>query len=183
MRPDPTASEAREFQFDGAPGMLPMFQTGSVSAWRLNSDGSFTALMQDLPNVPLPTGAPTGPCRVVSPDGNLFWVAGSSGAAISCYRLNQEGTITLLDARAATGVAAVPAVPNSPDMNAMADGFIEIAISADGRYIYQLAGAQAAIDVYQVGGDGSSLSKLQRTAGLLPRRNTQGLVTVERRAP
>lgn len=175
------ATEAREFQFDGAPGMLPMFQTGSASTWRLNADGSFTALSQDLPNGPLPTGGPTSPCWVVvSPDRNYFWVAGASGAAISSYRLNQDGTIALLNARAASGTAAVP---NSPNMNANADGFIEIAISADGRYIYQLAGAQAAINVYQVGADGSSLAMVQRATGLLPRRDTQGLVVVERRAP
>lgn len=173
------ATEAREFQFDGTPGMLPMFQTGSVSTWRLNADGSFTALSLDVPTGPLPTGGPTSACWVVvSVDRNFFWVASASGATISSYRLNQDGTITLLNGRAASGVAAVP---NSPDMNAGADGFIDIAISGDGRYIYQLAGAQGAIIVYQIGADGHSLSRLQRTSALLPRRDTQGLVTVERR--
>jgi len=175
------ATEAREFQPDGSPGMLPMFQTGSVSTWRLNDNGSFTALSQDVPTGPVPTGGPTSACWVVvSPDRNYFWVSSASGAAISSYRLNQDGTIALLNGRAASGVAAVP---NSPNMNAMADGFIEIAISADGRFIYQLVGAQAAIDVFQVGADGSSLTRLERETGLPPRRNIQGLVTVERRAP
>lgn len=36
------SSEAREFLPDGRPGMLTMFQTGSVSTWELNGDGSFS---------------------------------------------------------------------------------------------------------------------------------------------
>lgn len=172
-------TEAREFQPDGSPGMLAMFQTGSASSWRLNVSGSFTPVSLDVPTGPLPTGGPTSACWVVvSPDRNTFWTASASGAAISSFRLNLNGTIALLNGRAASGVAAVP---SSPNMNANADGFIEIAISADGRFVYELSGAQAAVNVYQVGADGSSLTLTQRTTGLLPMRNIQGMVTVERR--
>ena len=169
-------TEAREFQPDGSPGMLAMFQTGSVSTWRLNADGTFTPLSLDVPTGPVPTGGPTSACWVVvSPDRATFFVASASGATISSYRLNQDGTISLIDGRAASGVAAVP---NSPDMNANADGFIEIAISSDGRYLYQLVGAKGTIAVYRIGEDGASLTLIQQVTALLPTRNAQGLVIV-----
>ena len=171
------ATEAREFLPSGAPGMLAMFQTGSVSTWELGGDGAFTARSQDLMTGPSLTGGPTSACWItVSPDRTLFWVTSASGATISTYRLDPSGTASLIDGRAAAGAAAEPGAPN-PLANA--DGFVDVAVSGDGRFIYQLLVLRGTINVYGVG-SGGSLNRLQQATGLLPRTNIQGLVTVDR---
>lgn len=170
------ATEAREFLASGAPAMLPMFQTGSVSTWELNDDGSFTPLSQDVLTGPSVNSGPTSACWiVVSPDQTLFWVSSASGATISSYRLNSDGTIALIDGRAAEGS---PADPNAVDPLANADGFIDIAVSGDSRYIYQLFGLQGSIAVYEVG-DNGALTLVQQSMGLLRQRNIQGIVLVD----
>ncbi len=59
--------EAREFFVSGAPAMLPMFQTASVSSWELNANGSLTARSQDVLTGPsLTTGPAARPARAGS---------------------------------------------------------------------------------------------------------------------
>jgi hypothetical protein len=164
------ATEAREFLPNGDPGMLPMFQTGSVSTWRLNPDGSLTALSQDVLTGPTAIDGPTSACWiVVSPTGDTFWVASASGATISSFRLNSNGTVTLLDGTAAMGI---------PSPLPGADGFIDLTASGDGANIYQLLGLKGTINVYGVRSDGSSLALIQQATGLLPRTNSQGIALV-----
>ena len=59
-------------------------------------------------------------------------------------------------------------------------GFIDIAVSSDGRYVYQLLGLRGSINVYGVGASGA-LSPLQKASGILPLTNLAGLVSVDRR--
>jgi 6-phosphogluconolactonase (cycloisomerase 2 family) len=173
------ASEAREFLASGAPAMLPMFQTASVSTWELNANGSLTPRSLDVlsgPTITTGPSAPTSACWiVVSPDRTTFWVAHASGGVISSFRLNADGTASLIDGRAAV---AMPAVVG-PTPLATADGLVDIAVSSDGRYIYQLLGLRGSVTVYRVGASGS-LSQVQKTAGLLPMTNTAGLVSVDK---
>ena len=170
------ATESREFQPNGAPGMLPMFQTGSVSTWRLETSGALTPVSQDVRTGPTNSSGPTSACWIVaSPDNRLFWVASASGSTISTYRMNDDGSIALIAGRAAAGAAVA-------DGPTVADGFIDLARNADGRFIYQLIGLKGAINVYSAAPDGGSLTLLQRTTGLLPMTNTQGIVFVARAA-
>ena len=178
------ATEAREFLANGDPATLDKFQTASLSSWRIEDDGSLTPLSQDvlegssITEGPLGAGGPTSACWIVAtPDGSTVYVANASGSAISSFHLNDDGSLTLIDNRAAQGI---PADPSLDDPVANADGFIGLTLSADGDYLYQLLGLKGAIDVYGVG-EGSSLSFLQRTSGLLPVGNVQGIVSV--RAP
>jgi len=169
------ATEAREFLPNGNPGMLPMFQTGSVSTWELNGDGSLSPRSQDVLTGPSVTSGPTSACWiVVAPNRESFWVASASGATISAYRLNSDGTVSLIDGRAAAGS---PAVPGAANPLATADGFIDIAVSSDGAFVYQLLGVEGTINVYRVGAN-SSLSLIQEATALLPETNIQGLVSV-----
>ena len=175
------APEAREFLANGDPATLDKFQTASLSSWRIEDDGSLTPLSQDvlegssITEGPLGAGGPTSACWIVAtPDGSTVYVANASGSAISSFHLNDDGSLTLIDNRAAQGIPADPGLDN-PVANA--DGFIGLALNADGNYLYQLLGLKGAIDVYGVGED-SSLSFLQRTAGLLPGSNVQGIVSV-----
>ena len=100
-------------------------------------------------------------------------MSNASGAAISTFQLNDDGTIGLIDEYAAAGT---PADPFAANPIADADGFIDLVLGADGDTLYQLLGLQGAVNVYEVGADGSSLSLLQQTSGLLPESNTQGIV-------
>jgi len=63
-----------------------------------------------------------------------------------------------------------------PGVFGTTDGFIDLDVSSDGRYLYQLQGLSGAISVYEV--DGGSLSLVQNLTGLLPEIDTQGLVSV-----
>ena len=163
-------TESREFFANGDPAMLAQFQTGSVSTWALNGSGGFNPLSQDILTGPSFTNGPTSACWiVVSPDGKSFFVASASGAAISSYKLNSDGTVSLIDGTAAFG---------NPSQGPNPDGFIDIAQSSDGKTIYQLLGLKGGINVYGVGADGTTLSLLQKTTGLLPETHTQGLVFV-----
>lgn len=67
-----------------------------------------------------------------------------------------------------------------PSPLAFADGFIDIAVSGDGAFVYQLLGVEGTINVYRVGAN-SSLSLIQEAKALLPETNIQGLVSVTRR--
>lgn len=170
------ATESREFQPNGAPGMLPMFQTGSVSTWRLETSGAFTPVLQDIRTGPTNSSGPTSACwTVASLDNRLFYVASASGSTIPTYRMDDNGAMTLINGRAAAGAAVA-------DGPAVADGFIDIARNADGRFIYQLIGLKGEINVYRAVADGGALTLLQRTTGLLPMTNTQGIVFVARAA-
>ncbi|MEO6435542.1 MAG: hypothetical protein ABIP55_07240 [Tepidisphaeraceae bacterium] len=169
------ATEAREFTHDGGGPMLPNFQTGSVSTWLLEGDGSLSPIAQDVLTGPSVDDGPTSACWITfSPDGSTFFVASASGAAISSFSLNEDGTIDLINGLAAVGAPAEPAAPN-PLANA--DGFIDLTTSSDGQYLYQLLGVQGSIEVFELGFD-NSLTSLQRTSGLLPETNIQGIVSV-----
>ena len=174
------ASEAREFLSTGEPGSLPTFQTASVSTWELTANGSLTPRSQDVltgPSITTGPASPTSACWiVVAPDRSFFWVTHASGAVISSFRLNPDGTISLINGRAAVGS---PAVVGATPL-ASADGLIDIAISSDGRYVYQLLGLRGSINVYSVGAN-AALSPLQRASGILPLTNLAGLVSVDRR--
>lgn len=173
------ASEAREFLPNGDPAMLAQFQTASVSSWELTANGSLAPLSQDVltgPTLKTGTDSPTSACWiVVSPDRTLFWVSHASAAVISSFRLNSDGTIKLIDGRAAQGQ---PAVIGAANPLANADGFIDLVVSSDGRYLYQSYGLKGSIHAYTIGASGS-LSMIQATSGLLPMVNMIGLVSVD----
>lgn len=167
------ATEAREFLASGDPAMLAEFQTGSVSSWELNSDGSLTAISQDVLTGASIADGPTSACWIVAtPDGRMLFVASASGATISSFRLDANGSVSLIESIAAAGT---PADPSAPNPVANADGFIDLALSSDGKYLYQLLGLEGTVNVYIVGADGG-LSLLQQVTGLLPEINIQGIV-------
>ena len=77
----------------------------------------------------------------------------------------------------ASGAAAVV---GAAEPLANADGFIDTAISSDGRYLYQLVGLKGRIDVYEVDTlVAFNIARRQQAAtGLLPMDNLQGIVAV-----
>lgn len=174
------ATEAREFPSDGSAASLPVFQTGSVSSFRLEEDGSLTPVSQDVlagSGVDESVGQ-TSVCWIdFTPDGTVFYVANASGGSISSYSFDEDGNITLLEELAAEGNAALPEEANPLDG---ADGYIDLIITDSGEYLYQLEGLQGTIGVYQIDPNGG-LTQIQELDDVLPPINTQGIVSVDRR--
>lgn len=168
-------TEAREFRSEGEPPIFPGLQTGSVSTFQIGEGGTLTAGQLDLLAGQTPTDGQRTACWiVVSPDGEYFWVSNALDASISSYRFTDDsGNVELIDVLAATGVQ-----PTSPDPAvafATTDGWIDLDITDDGAYIYQLFGLSGQIGVYAV--DGGNLTEIQIVGGDLPLENTQGIVS------
>lgn len=175
------AAEARTVSSTGVPSAtFAALQTASVSTWEIAADGSLLPRSQDFMLGPTTASGPTqAGFLVYSPIYSTFWVATSAGATISGYGLDADGNVTLgaMAGILARGTAVDPAA-TSPLANA--DGYVDMAISADGRWIYQLVGLKGRIDVYEVDTlVAVNIARRQQvTTGLLPIDNLQGLASV-----
>lgn len=172
------AAEARTVSSTGAPAAnFAALQTGSISTWEILADGTLQPRSQDFLLGPSPT---VGPAQAgflaYSPVYSTFWVATSAGATISGYGLNDDGSIARGE-RLVSGKAADPAAPSPL---ADADGYVDMALSPDGQWLYQLVGLRGRIDVYEVDTlvAFNIAQRQQVTTPLLPRDNLQGLVVV-----
>lgn len=162
-------TEAREFQSDGSPPAFAALQTGSVSTWKLQSDGNLTAV-----NLDVTAGSQRTACWLdFSIDGNVFWVSNALESTISTYSFS-EGNIAMLAEVAAAGNG-----PSDSDPIGTTDGFTDMQKSDDGRYLYQLYGFAGIVGVYAIDADGfgSGLSLIQEVNDL-PLVNTQGIVAI-----
>lgn len=175
------AAEARTVSSTGIPSAtFAALQTASVSTWEIAADGSLLPRSQDFLLGPTTSSGPTqAGFLVYSPIYSVFWVATSASATISGYGLNVDGTIASggMAGLVATGIAADPAA-TSPLANA--DGYVDLAISADGRWLYQLVGLKGRVDVYEIDTlVATNIARRQQVVtGLLPMDNLQGLVSV-----
>ena len=176
-------TEAREFNAAGAPPALPALQAGSVSVYELLADGSLVDTEQDFA-IGNPGGSPFDPTNQLTtcwidfaPDGQTFFASNAINASISSLEVTADGELNLLEATAAQGVSGFSTGGTTgPVVFGTTDGFIDLDVSADGRYLYQLQGLSGAISVYAI--EGGSLSLIQDLTGYLPEIDTQGLVAV-----
>lgn len=161
-------TEAREFQADGSPPAFPALQTGSVSTWELEDDGSLTAIDLDVfAGNDQFDGERTACWIAFSADESVFWVSNALEASLSSYSFT-DGQISLINAREVQGT---PAADDDPF--GTTDGWIDLWLSDDGKYLYQLYGLDGTVGVYAV--NGSSLQLVQEVSDL-PEVNTQGIV-------
>ncbi|MEO1231542.1 MAG: hypothetical protein AAFZ18_21800, partial [Myxococcota bacterium] len=172
-------TEAREFQADGSPPAFPNLQNGSVSTFALGTDGVLNPLQLDIQTATNPDGSFTDGDRTAcwisfSSDGGVFWVSNALDASLSSFSFDDRGEVRLLAAVAAEG-----ARPTSTDP-ALAfsetDGFIDLDVSDDGRFLYQLYGLSGTVGVYAI--DGDRLTRVQELTGTLPEEDTQGIIAV-----
>ena len=179
-------TEAREFNAAGAPPALPALQAGSVSVYELLQDGSLVPMVDDF-SVGDPTASPFDQVSQLTScwidfglDGTTFYVSNAINATISSFQLSANGSLTLLEEVAAAGVSGFSTGGTTgPEVFGTTDGYIDLDVSDDGQYLYQLEGLSGEISVFQVNGDGS-LDLIQEVGGL-PEVDTQGLVTISRR--
>ena len=179
-------TEAREFNSLGAPPALPALQSGSVSVYELLSDGSLENTTDDF-SLGDPLGSPFDPGNQLTAcwidfgaDGTTFYVSNAINASISRLELLGDGTVNLLEQIAASGVSGFAnGATTGPEVFGTTDGFIDLDVTADGSYLYQLEGLNGAISAYEINAD-NSLTLVQQATGFLPEIDTQGIVTFSR---
>lgn len=179
-------TEAREFNAEGAPPALPALQAGSVSVYELLEDGSLIPMVNDFA-VGDPTASPFDEVSQLTScwidfglDGTTFYVSNAINATISSFQLAANGSLTLLEEVAAGGVSGFSTGGTTgPEVFGTTDGYIDLDVSDDGQYLYQLEGLSGEISVFRVNGDGS-LDLIQEIGGL-PEVDTQGIVTISSR--
>jgi len=172
------AAEARTASPVGMPpASLAAIQTGSVSTWEVNADGALLPRSQDFRLGPSMNSGPIqAGFLAYSPVYSVFWVSTSAGATISGYGLDQDGAI----ARGELLTSGTPFDVTAASPFANADGFVDLAVSPNGQWLYQLVGLQGRIDVYEIDSLVAFNIALRHTVSseLLPIDNLQGLVAV-----
>lgn len=122
-----------------------------------------------LPNKPVAT-TPTSPAR------RQLLVGAAAAALLGACGGSDDDAVPVV-APPAAGFSGAIYAPL-----ATADGFVDITVTSDGRYVYQLLGLRGTINVYSAASTGA-LQRLQQATGLLPMTNLAGLVSVDRRVP
>lgn len=176
-------TEAREFQVDGTPPVFSELQTGSVSVWELMPEGTLNEVQLDVPASSDADNQRTACWITVSPDSQHFWVANALDASITSFEFSGSGGEI-------TRVGDLTFGPNTPtsdfglDLSTTpatgafreSDGFIDLDITDDGRFIYQLFGLTGGIGIYEV--NGSELTEVGIYRGNIPTFDTQGIVAI-----
>ena len=138
---------------------LPSNLPGGVSAlgtFAVSADGSLTPITT-VPD-PLPV-----PCWIVR-GGNKVYVANYLGSGITDYQVTAQGTLNLMaNPITPLGAGTVP---------------IDMAISGDGQFLYQLDPGTARVFPFQVRGTGSLTPLPSMSLGLPPNSGDMGIATV-----
>ncbi len=166
-------TEAREFQPDGTPPAFPALQDGSVSTWQIQGDGSLTPISTDIASGENNTGR-TACWLDFTLDGNSFFVSNAIEAGLAAYSFD-NGVVQLLDQTAASGQGTGGA-DNGPDAFSVTEGWIDMWITDDGEFLYQLYGLDGTIGIFRI--NGTSLDQVGEESNNLPDTNTQGIVAI-----
>ena len=166
-------TEAREFQPNGLPPAFPALQDGSVSTWQIQGDGTLNPISLDVRSGEGNTGR-TACWLDFTSDGNTFFVSNAIEAGLASYSFS-NGVVELLDQTAALGQGTGGA-DNGPDAFATTEGWIDMWISDDGQYLYQLYGLDGTVGIYRVNGE--TLEFVGEESGNIPDTNTQGIVAI-----
>lgn len=167
-------TEAREFQPNGMPPAFPALQDGSVSTWQIQADGSFTPISQDIRSGEGNTGR-TACWLDFTADGRTFFVSNAIEAGLASFSFN-NGEVALIDQTAATGIGATGNTTDPAAAFGTTEGWIDMWISDDGQYLYQLYGLDGTIGIFRITGTG--LQAIGEASNNLPATNTQGIVAI-----
>ena len=172
-------TEAREFTAAGDPPNFPGLQSGSVSTYVVGGDGSLSGAQLDFvagQTAARGEGQLTTCWIVMDPDGEFFYVSNAIDATISTFRFTDaSGNIELVNEVSASGTGAGGNVTDGAAAFAVTDGWIDLDITDDGDFLYQLFGLSGAVGVYAV--DNGNLELVEVVSGNLPEENTQGIVS------
>jgi hypothetical protein len=126
--------------------------TSSISTYAINANGTLTAISQSLPTVG------NGNCwNAITPDGKFTYVDNSATSTVAGFSVAPNGALTPI---AGTILSALPNGSTNLDM----------AISGDGKYLFNVQSGAGAIGVYTINSDGTlnqlgDIEGLPKTAG------------------
>ena len=166
-------TEAREFRPDGTPPVFPGLQDGSVSTWQIDENGQFEAIDMDVASGENNTGRTA--CWLDFSDENTFFVSNAIEAGLASYSFN-DGRVELIDQVAAQGTGATGNTTDPAAAFGTTEGWIDLWISDDNRFLYQAYGLAGTVGVFEI--DGRELTLIQEVRGDLPVNNIQGIVSV-----
>jgi 6-phosphogluconolactonase (cycloisomerase 2 family) len=121
--------------------------TSSISSYTINADGSLTAISQRLPSVG------NGNCwNAITPIGKSVYADNSATSTVAGFSIAASGALTPIGG---TILATLPESATNLDM----------AISGDGKYLFNLLSGSGAIGVFTINSDGT-LNQLGDIEGL-----------------
>ena len=166
-------SEARfltpDFKLREEPNVVPQtpkysWQTGSLSSYRVNSDGEIERVSADVLTGKNVEGGEIANCWVaISPDGRTLWAANALSSSVSTFDIASDGTARLRNATA---------WKSPTELLFMSD----LAVSQDGRTLFQLVGNQGQVFVFDIASNGDL--SLRQVLGGMPALGTYGLVVL-----
>ncbi len=165
-------TEAREFQYNGAPPAFLALQDGSVSTWQIVGN-EFVPISQDIASGTNNTGR-TACWLDFTLDESTFFVSNAIEAGLASYSFS-NGAVSLINQTAASGTGVGDAQTGAEGF-AVTEGWIDMWISDDGQFLYQLYGLDGTIGIYRIVGDG--LEFVGEESNNLPENNTQGIVAI-----
>ena len=95
-------------------------------------------------------------------------------AGLASYSFS-NGAVSLINQTAASGTGVGDAQTGAEGF-AVTEGWIDMWISDDGQFLYQLYGLDGTIGIYRIVGDG--LEFVGEESNNLPENNTQGIVAI-----
>jgi 6-phosphogluconolactonase len=120
----------------------------ATSSYRIGREGVLTALSASVA-----TGQTAACWTAVTPDGRFAYVTNTGSGSITGYVVDFDGQIELLDDDGRTGLTGDGSTP------------IDVVISDNGRYLYNLNSGTHTIGTFRIQTDGS-LTPLPFTVGL-----------------
>ncbi len=122
----------------------------AVSSYKVNSNGTVTAITHSLPTFA------AGNCwDAITPDGRWVFVSNSGSDSISGFNIHKDGSLTPI---AGTVLGNNPAGSHN----------VDIAVSADGKFVYTINSQSGNIGVFAINQQDGSLTSLGQ-AGDLPK--------------
>lgn len=150
---EPTGNGPYSFTFTKDGTLLTVEQNGAflnerggfAASYRVNDDGTLSGIGGSVANFG------TDPCwLVLTNDQKLLFVTSPfGGAQIGSYAVGKDGTLTLLH-------EAATAVDGRDHLNdGLGDGILDVTLSNDSKYLYQLNGLDGSLYGFQVNGNGT----------------------------
>jgi 6-phosphogluconolactonase (cycloisomerase 2 family) len=135
------------FDFDAHGHLLVSNASGSASSYAVGSDGVLQTISGAV------AANQTAPCWLVA-NGNYAYTANGGSGTISRYGVAADGALTLLD---------TPGVP-AATLGATSHP-LDLAVSSDGRFLYNLTDGLHRVSVFRIAADGS-LSSIESIGDL-----------------
>jgi 6-phosphogluconolactonase len=124
--------------------------TGAAGSFRINSDGTLTAITPVMPNTQIDT------CWLEN-NGRYAYGANYTSGTISSYSIGDDGSLTLLE--------KVAGITDNPLGKSQGSTPLDLRVSPDGRFLYNVLPGSGAVAGWRINGDGS-LTKIGEFGGL-----------------